>query len=102
MAASMRFHAEEWREVFGKSGGPVKLFVSGNHDIEGWWCMNFGTGIFPDKNVRAKYILGADTAAKWEDIWGWPELRPLRRRSPRARRRRAIRAAPTFCGSMTI
>ncbi|MCR5414575.1 MAG: metallophosphoesterase [Kiritimatiellae bacterium] len=35
MAASMRFHAEEWREVFGKSGGPVKLFVSGNHDIGG-------------------------------------------------------------------
>ena len=33
MAASMRFHAEGWREVFGKSGGPVKLFVSGNHDI---------------------------------------------------------------------
>lgn len=25
---------------------------------EGWWYMNFGTGIFPDKNVRAKYILG--------------------------------------------
>ena len=70
MAASMRFHAEEWREVFGKSGGPVKLFVSGNHDIEGWWYMNFGNGIFPDKNVRAKYILGADTAAKWEEIWG--------------------------------
>ena len=70
MAASMRFHAEEWREVFGKSGGPVKLFVSGNHDIEGWWYSDFGTGIFPDKNVRAKYILGADTAAKWEEIWG--------------------------------
>ena len=70
MAASMRFHAEEWREVFGKSSGPVKLFVSGNHDIEGWWYSDFGTGIFPDKNVRAKYILGADTAAKWEEIWG--------------------------------
>ena len=70
MAASMRFHVEEWREVFGKSGGPVKLFVSGNHDIEGWWYSDFGTGIFPDKNVRAKYILGADTAAKWEEIWG--------------------------------
>lgn len=70
MAASMRFHAEEWREVFGKSGGPVKLFVSGNHDIEGWRYSDFGTGIFPDKNVRAKYILGADTAAKWEEIWG--------------------------------
>ena len=70
MEASMRFHAEEWREVFGKSGGPVKLFVSGNHDIEGWWYMNFGTGIFPDKNVRAKYILGSNTASKWEEIWG--------------------------------
>lgn len=70
MAASMRFHAEEWREVFGKSRGPAKLFVTGNHDIEGWWYMDFGNGIFPDKNERAKYILGADTAAKWEEIWG--------------------------------
>lgn len=70
MAASMRFHAEEWREVFGKSRGPAKLFVTGNHDIEGWWYMDFGNGIFPDKNERAKYIFGADTAAKWEEIWG--------------------------------
>ncbi len=70
MAASMRFHAEEWREVFGKSRGPAKLFVTGNHDIEGWWYSDFGNGIFPDKNERAKYILGADTAAKWERIWG--------------------------------
>lgn len=70
MAASMRFHAETWREVFGKSGGPVKLMVSGNHDIEGWTYGNFGGGIFPDPEERANYILGARTGEKWEDIWG--------------------------------
>ena len=69
MAASMQFHADTWREVFGKSGGPVKLFVSGNHDIEGWTYNNFGGGIFPDPAERRKYILGEDTAAKWEEIW---------------------------------
>lgn len=69
MAASMQFHADTWREVFGKSGGPVKLFVSGNHDIEGWTYNNFGDGIFPDPAERRKYILGEDTAAKWEEIW---------------------------------
>lgn len=70
MAASMQFHADTWREVFGKSGGPAKLLVTGNHDIEGWTYNNFGGGIFPDAEERSKYIMGAKTAEKWERIWG--------------------------------
>ena len=70
MAASMQFHADTWRDVFGKSGGPAKLLVTGNHDIEGWTYNNFGGGIFPDAEERSKYIMGAKTAEKWERIWG--------------------------------
>lgn len=32
------------------------LALPGGLFAEGWWYMNFGTGIFPDKNVRAKFL----------------------------------------------
>ena len=52
----LEFHAEIWRDVFGKHG-PVKLFVTGNHE--------FRTDV-----AGAKLNDGGGMAANWERIWG--------------------------------
>ena len=52
----LEFHAEIWRDVFGKNG-PVKLFVTGNHE--------FRTDV-----AGAKLNDGGGMAANWERIWG--------------------------------
>ncbi len=52
----LEFHAEIWRDVFGKNG-PVKLFVTGNHE--------FRTDV-----AGAKLNDGDGMAANWERIWG--------------------------------
>ena len=72
MAASIQFHADAWREVFGKHGGPVKLFVSGNHDIIGGNYGNFASQLFKDETLRNEHLFCHDSAAKWEKIWGEP------------------------------
>ncbi len=72
MAASIQFHADAWREVFGKHGGPVKLFVSGNHDIIGGNYDNFASQLFKDETLRNEHLFCHDSAAKWEKIWGEP------------------------------
>ena len=72
MAASIQFHADAWREVFGKHGGPVKLFVSGNHDIIGGNYGNFASKLFKDETLRNEHLFCHDSAAKWEKIWGEP------------------------------
>jgi predicted phosphodiesterase len=71
--AELEFHAEIWRRVFG-DGGPVKLFVAGNHDIEGF---RYGLGrqmrvdrIYPDPEEMTTHLLAADFAAAWERVWG--------------------------------
>ena len=66
----MEFHAEAWQRVFGKSGGPVKLFVAGNHDVEGSTYCDFVAKRYPDPDERAKHVLATDMAANWERIWG--------------------------------
>ena len=66
----MEFHARAWRKVFGKSGGPVKLFVTGNHDVEGSTYGDFVTKRYPDPDERAKHVLATDMAANWERVWG--------------------------------
>ena len=66
----MEFHAEAWRRVFGRSGGPVKLFVTGNHDVEGSTYGDFVTKRYPDPDERAKHVLATDMAANWERVWG--------------------------------
>ncbi len=66
----MEFHAEAWQRVFGKSGGPVKLFVAGNHDVEGSSYCDFVAKRYPDPDERAKHVLATDMAANWERIWG--------------------------------
>ena len=71
----LEFHAEIWRDVFGGvNRGPVKLFVAGNHDLEGF---RYGLGrphrsdnIFPDPEELTKHLLAEDFATHWERIWG--------------------------------
>ena len=66
----MQFHANAWNRVFGPSGGPVKLFVTGNHDAEGARYGDFVEKNYPDPAERAKHVLATDMAANWERIWG--------------------------------
>ena len=66
----MQFHANAWNRVFGPSGGPVKLFVTGNHDAEGARYGDFVEKNYPDPVERAKHVLATDMAANWERIWG--------------------------------
>ena len=66
----MQFHANAWNRVFGPSGGPVKLFVTGNHDAEGAKYGDFVEKNYPDPAERAKHVLATDMAANWERIWG--------------------------------
>ena len=65
----MQFHANAWNRVFGPSGGPVKLFVTGNHDAEGAGYGDFVEKNYPDPAERAKHVLATDMAANWERIW---------------------------------
>ncbi len=65
----MQFHANVWRRVFGGQG-PVKLFVSGNHDRDGAGYGDFVKNRYPDDTERAKHVLATDMAANWERIWG--------------------------------
>ena len=69
----MQFHADAWKKVFGDSG-PIKLFVTGNHDAEGGGYGDFAAKVFPDETERAKHLLATDMATNWERIWGEPYL----------------------------
>ena len=67
----MEFHAETWKRVFGGvENGPVKLFVTGNHDVDGSGYGDFVKNRYPDPAERAKYVLATDMAANWGRIWG--------------------------------
>ena len=66
----MQFHANAWNRVFGPSGGPVKLFVTGNHDAVGAKYGDFVEKNYPDPAERAKHVLATDMAANWGRIWG--------------------------------
>ena len=65
----LQFHANVWRRVFGGQG-PVKLFVSGNHDRDGAGYGDFVKNRYPDETERAKHVLATDMAGNWERIWG--------------------------------
>ena len=67
----MEFHAEAWSRVFGGvAKGPVRLFVTGNHDADGATYGDFVEKRYPDPAERAKHVLATDMAANWERIWG--------------------------------
>lgn len=71
----MLFHAQTWERVFPMSLAPdghkvEKLFVTGNHDVEGASYGSFVAENYPDPDVRAKHVLQTDMAGNWERIWG--------------------------------
>lgn len=72
MMMSMQFHADVWHEVFGKRSGPVKLFVTGNHDIVGGGYGDFASKVFPNEAERKEWMFVGDVAGNWERIWGEP------------------------------
>ena len=51
----LEFHAEIWRDVFGKHG-PTKLFVAGNHEFRA--------------DCKGRKLIDDGMAANWERIWG--------------------------------
>ena len=51
----LEFHAEIWRDVFGKHG-PTKLFVAGNHEFRA--------------DGAGRKLIDDGMAANWERIWG--------------------------------
>ena len=71
----MLFHAQAWERVFPKNLAPdghkvEKLFVTGNHDVEGATYGSFVAENYPDPDVRAKHVLQTDMTDNWERIWG--------------------------------
>ena len=74
----MQAHADAWKKAFPNNRAPaghevVKLFVAGNHDLEG--STYGGKGMFvrrlyPDPEERARHVLSSDMAENWERIWG--------------------------------
>lgn len=69
------FHAAAWRKVFPDNRAPdghvvEKLFVNGNHDVDGSTYGDFVDKIYPDPAERAKHVLSSDMATHWQRIWG--------------------------------
>ena len=66
----IEFHREAFEKVFGKSGGPVKLLVAGNHE---WFgdCERVRK-IWPDEKDWKEHALCADFARLWSQAWGEP------------------------------
>ena len=77
--AEMQFHADAWHRLFKDDRSTdgrkvVKLFINGNHDVEGG---GYGTGfrleqIWPDHDELKKHLLSSDMAGNWLRIWGEP------------------------------
>ncbi len=71
------FHARAWYKVFPNNRAPdghvvEKLFVNGNHDVDGATYGDFVEKAFPDPAERAKHVLATDLAGNWQRIWGEP------------------------------
>ena len=74
LVSEMEWTAAAWRRVFPGNRAPdgheiVKLFVTGNHDVEGMWRVQRD---YPDAAERARRMLNTDMAGHWERIWGEP------------------------------
>ena len=70
----LEFHRELFEEAFGTRGGPVKLFIVGNHEWYGEAFKGGGgvtaAGLWKDPVERAKHTLCADMPRRWEHVWG--------------------------------
>ena len=74
---AMQFHADAWRKVFPDDRGAdvrkvERLFINGNHDVEGFKYTKFIEQLIKDPTEREKHLLVTDMAANWERIWGEP------------------------------
>ena len=74
LVSEMEWTAAAWHRVFPWNRAPdghevVKLFVTGNHDVEGMWRVPRD---YPDAAERARRMLNTDMAGHWERIWGEP------------------------------
>ena len=77
LVRELEFHARAWHKVFPNNRAPdghevVKLFVNGNHDVEGARYGDFVANIYPDEKERVKHVLATDMAGHWQRIWGEP------------------------------
>lgn len=66
--------ADAWFKVFPNNKAPdgrtvEKIFVSGNHDVEGYNYGGFGKNVFPDAKERAKHLLSTDFKGNWQRIF---------------------------------
>ena len=64
----LEFHRERFEEVFGKSGGPAKILVSGNHEFFGD-CDRIKR-IWPNKDDWKVQAIKGDFPRNWERGWG--------------------------------
>ena len=72
---AMQLHADAWRKAFpgdrASDGRMVaRLFVTGNHDVEGFTYSNYIDKIIPYKEEQEAHLLITDMAGNWECIWG--------------------------------
>ena len=77
MIYEMEAVAKAWFSVFPDDrlpdGRPVaRLFVTGNHDWEGFIYRDFGKTNYPDPSALAKATLQGNLNAVWPRIWGEP------------------------------
>ena len=74
----MQAHADAWNQAFPNNRAPAghevaKLFVAGNHDLDGSTYGGKGTFVrrlYPDPEERVRHVLSSDMAGNWERIWG--------------------------------
>ena len=76
MTAQLRKVAQAWNRVFPDDKAPdgrhvEKLFVYGNHDLEGW-CYDGYDKRFFDKESFERGKIGADPAKAWETVFKEP------------------------------
>ena len=66
------FHKELFEKVFGKTGGPEKIIVVGNHELFG--NAPHCRGVYRDPKVWVENAICADVKRHYERIWGAPYL----------------------------
>ena len=64
------FHKELFEKLFGKTGGPEKIIVVGNHELFG--NAPHCRGVYRDPKVWVENAICADVKRHYERIWGEP------------------------------
>ena len=84
LVEELQLHADAWHRVFPRNKAPdghvvEKLFVTGNHDAQGWSKDMDWARFVPNENEWPAKILKMDFARHWERIWGEPYARVWRK-----------------------